>query len=151
MFYCELSYNERMSDKSILLVDDEADIREVMSSALESSDIPCKVLQGGDGADALKKISVQKFDLVITDLKMPKMDGSQLIDSIQNVDKDFRPENMMVASAFSDDIPIDENIVIIKNLSRLMILLKTSRLFLNKKRNQKRRQRKRKIKLTWNF
>lgn len=90
-----------MTDKehSILIVDDEADIRQTIIDVLEMSDLPVKIFQATDGLDGLNKIEKQKFDLVIADLNMPKMSGKELIQKAKTVHKDYRPTQYLVISA----------------------------------------------------
>ena len=65
----------------ILVVDDEKEIREFLSKALTRI-AGFHVEMAEDGEDALKKIDQDKLDLILTDLKMPKMDGLKLITEI---------------------------------------------------------------------
>jgi len=65
----------------ILVVDDEKEIREFLSKALTRI-AGYHVEMAEDGEDALKKIEQDKLDLILTDLKMPKMDGLKLITEI---------------------------------------------------------------------
>jgi len=62
--------------KRILVVDDEEDIRFVLRMLLERHGFEVETAE--DGLDALEKIRSQKFDLVILDILMPKMDGFQV-------------------------------------------------------------------------
>jgi two-component system nitrogen regulation response regulator NtrX len=64
----------------ILVVDDEDSIRKTLREILEMEDY--EVLEAKDGIDALAKVKQLKFDLVISDIKMPKMDGVDLLDKI---------------------------------------------------------------------
>ncbi|HET9281395.1 MAG TPA: response regulator [Candidatus Angelobacter sp.] len=66
-----------MNQKRILLVDDEPGIRFVLSAVLEQSGYV--VDQAEDGFAALRKIQQKKPDLVITDLRMPNMNGFELL------------------------------------------------------------------------
>ena len=65
----------------ILVVDDEKEIREFLSKALTRI-AGFHVKMAEDGEEALKKIEEDKLDLILTDLKMPKMDGLKLITEI---------------------------------------------------------------------
>lgn len=65
----------------ILVVDDEKQIREFLSKALTRIS-GFHVEMAEDGEDALKKIEQDKLDLILTDLRMPKMDGLKLITEI---------------------------------------------------------------------
>jgi two-component system chemotaxis response regulator CheY len=42
-----------------------------------------EVVEAEDGKDALTKLTAQKFDLIITDLNMPNMDGFELIENVR--------------------------------------------------------------------
>lgn len=72
--------------KNILIVDDSESIREVVSFTLE--DAGHSVISAIDGEDALARLEgVDKIDLIITDLHMPKMDGIELIKEVRTDDK----------------------------------------------------------------
>lgn len=73
-------------NKTILVVDDSNSIRESVSFFLEQSGF--NTIKAVDGVDALSYISNQKFDLVLTDLHMPNMNGIELIKAIRK-DKNF--------------------------------------------------------------
>ena len=67
---------------NILLVDDERNMLEVLSDVLNAEGHP--VTAANSGPEALEKIeSDSAFDLVITDLKMPTMNGIDLLESIK--------------------------------------------------------------------
>jgi two-component system response regulator PilR (NtrC family) len=71
----------------VLIVDDEENIREVLSSYLESMNYDVVVAE--DGQDALSKYRKGEFDLIISDLLMPNIDGLELLKRIRNLDKDI--------------------------------------------------------------
>lgn len=66
-----------MSQNKILLVDDEPNIRFVLSAVLQQSGYAVEVAE--DGFAALRKIQQSVPDLVITDLRMPNMNGFELL------------------------------------------------------------------------
>lgn len=66
-----------MSQAKILVVDDDKNIRRTVSMALESSDH--FVHTAFDGKDAMVQLGNDKYDLIITDLKMPGMNGMELL------------------------------------------------------------------------
>lgn len=74
-----VSYDDRaMSGPiKILLVDDDRDLLQVLSIALDMHGY--KVVCSTDGIEATFKLSNEVFDLIITDLKMPKMDGADFV------------------------------------------------------------------------
>jgi len=61
----------------LLVVDDEKNTREGLRQALEREDRV--VLTAADGRDALDRVQERPFDVVITDLRMPRMDGMELL------------------------------------------------------------------------
>jgi DNA-binding NtrC family response regulator len=68
----------------ILIVDDEADMLLLLKRILaEESD--CQVVTETDPKKALALFSADPFDMVITDLKMPKMDGVKLLEAIKEI------------------------------------------------------------------
>ena len=72
----------------ILVVDDEKGIRKFLSIALTRIDgVSVELAESGE--EALRRIDREQFDLVLTDLKMPKMDGLQLLSEIINSKPDI--------------------------------------------------------------
>jgi two-component system chemotaxis response regulator CheY len=63
--------------RKILAVDDSTSVRQMVSFTLGKAGY--EVVEAVDGKDGLDKVSGGKFDLIITDLNMPKMDGIQMI------------------------------------------------------------------------
>jgi DNA-binding NtrC family response regulator len=68
----------------ILIVDDEKNTREGLKWSLEEDDY--QVDTAGDGLQALEKLQLQPSDLVVTDLKMPNLDGMELLRKIREED-----------------------------------------------------------------
>ena len=62
---------------TVLCVDDEPSILSALKRVLRTED--CQVLQAGSGAEALELLSQQCVDVVISDMRMPGMDGAQLL------------------------------------------------------------------------
>ncbi|MBU0477255.1 sigma-54 dependent transcriptional regulator [bacterium] len=70
-----------MNKASVLIVDDELKIRRILQIMLENENY--KTEQAKDGVEALKKMETVDFDLIITDMKMPNMNGIELLEQIQ--------------------------------------------------------------------
>lgn len=68
---------------SILTVDDSASIRVAIKIALTSAGYT--VSEASDGADGIRKANAGKFDLIITDLNMPVMDGLTMIEELRKI------------------------------------------------------------------
>ena len=68
----------------VLIVDDSAAIRKILQRMLGQSGFALgKVLEAGDGLEALEKIKAQPVDLVLSDINMPNMDGIQLLHELK--------------------------------------------------------------------
>ena len=72
-----------MGQLSILVVDDEPDLRSTLSHALNRSGY--SVVGAANGVDALEKFKSANFNLVISDVKMPEMSGMELLSSIKKM------------------------------------------------------------------
>ena len=68
--------------KTILIVDDSASMRQLVTFALK--DVGFEVVAAVDGKDALGKLNSAKVDMVVTDLNMPNMDGIELIKQLRS-------------------------------------------------------------------
>ena len=72
----------------ILVIDDEENVLLVLHDALVKLGEQYEVVTAQEGREALKKVRAQPFDLVITDLKMPGMDGVELTEAIKALHPD---------------------------------------------------------------
>ena len=86
--------------KRILIVDDEQSMRDTLQIMLEKEGFTAEL--AGDGAEALKVCISEEFDLIITDLKMPNIDGIELIETLNS--RDFNiPVIVMTAHATKEE------------------------------------------------
>jgi two-component system, NtrC family, response regulator PilR len=82
--------------EKILVVDDEQSLREVLSIMLKRAGYA--VTCAADGEEAVEQLSKEIFDLVITDLRMPKVDGMEVLKAV----KSASPETVvLVITAFA--------------------------------------------------
>lgn len=84
--------------KYVLLIDDEKEIRDLLKDFISINYPLVKIIEAIDGLEALRKIANQKFSLIICDLKMPKADGMEIIQSLSKKYKDNKPDYIMVLS-----------------------------------------------------
>ncbi len=75
-----------MENIKALLVDDEEDLISTMAERLEYRDVDAEV--AFTGAEALEKVEKNKYDVLVIDLKMPGLSGSDLIRTIQKTHPD---------------------------------------------------------------
>ena len=64
--------------RRVLVVDDDARVRFVLRGALQGLGDGYEILAAGDSQEALAQVKAQPIDLLITDLRLPRMDGMQL-------------------------------------------------------------------------
>ena len=74
-----------MSERLCLVVEDSPMMRQLLVFALARIKA-LKVVEADDGVDALRKLTTAKFDLVITDINMPVLDGLKLVKRIRSDD-----------------------------------------------------------------
>lgn len=84
--------------KTILLVDDDTLVRKGLAAGLSASDY--KVVEAGDGKEGLKLALEQEPNIVVTDVRMPGMDGLEMIDELR---KDKWGKSVPVIIMSNDD------------------------------------------------
>lgn len=89
---------------SILIVDDERAIRNTLKDVLEVENY--KVETAEDGKQALEKVQNNQYDLVFTDIKMPNMDGTELLEAIVNERGSTLPV-ILISGHATIDIAVD--------------------------------------------
>ena len=90
---------------SIVLVDDESSIRASVSLALEAEGFKVDVFQNGQ--EALQALQIKQYDLGLFDIKMPKMDGNELLSKVRD-SKIETLRNMPIIFLTSKDQEQDE-------------------------------------------
>jgi len=75
-----------MANISFLVVEDSPTMRQLITFALKRVH-GSKIVEASDGIDALKKLSAEQFDLILTDINMPIMDGLKLVSLVRGDEK----------------------------------------------------------------
>jgi len=73
--------------QKILIVEDSATMRSLLASSLEDLQIPVKIVEAESGFEALRFLPRDEFDLVVTDINMPDINGLELVSFIRNNEK----------------------------------------------------------------
>ena len=95
---------DSLSGLRVLVVDDELDTRELVTAVLTTCG--AEVVSVGSATEALDQMEVQRFDLLISDIGMPKMNGYDLIRKIRQLGEDHggrTPAMALTAYAGIDD------------------------------------------------
>ena len=83
----KIEVDNRKKEYSVLIVDDSHTTRQIERMILETEGYA--VCEASDGIEALEKLKSGSFDIVITDIKMPRMDGYILIENMRRLDVFF--------------------------------------------------------------
>ena len=65
--------------KRILIVEDSPTMRALLNSALEDLEVPVKITEASSGFEALRCLPREPFDLIVTDINMPDINGLELV------------------------------------------------------------------------
>lgn len=93
--YLSSSTLDSPSEVSVLVVEDNDNVRSSMSDILRS--VGYTVVEAADGEDALSLLTTKRFDAMVLDLKMPRRDGASLLSALSD------PPTVVVVSAFELD------------------------------------------------
>jgi two-component system chemotaxis response regulator CheY len=87
---------------SILVVDDSASIRQAVATCLRTAGY--RVVEAGDGREALERAATECFELVVTDLNMPRLDGLGLVAGLRALPAYRAVPMLMLTTESSDDM-----------------------------------------------
>ncbi len=118
----------------ILLVDDNANGLSARRSVLE--ELGHRVATASSAAEALEQFASHKFDLIVTDYKMPRMDGIELIARVRKQSPEIP---VILLSGFADALGLSEantgaDVVIQKSANEISHLLRSVGRLLRKKK-----------------
>lgn len=88
---------------SILIVDDEAIIRDFLSEVLEEYDLAL----ASDGDEAIALLGDRHFDLIITDLRMPRVAGEEVVRAAREKDPQ---QKVIVISGYSSLYTVSQSV-----------------------------------------
>jgi len=84
----------------ILIIEDEAAIRRVLTKILSEENDSYKVEEAEDGLQGIEKVKNEEYDLILCDIKMPKMDGVEVLEAVKKI----KPEIPMVMISGHGDL-----------------------------------------------
>ncbi len=90
----------------VLLIEDEASIRAVLKDILkDQKDLGLAIEEAKDGMEGLAKLEADHFDLVLCDIKMPKMDGMEVLQKAK--EKGITSTFVMISAHGSTELAVD--------------------------------------------
>jgi DNA-binding NtrC family response regulator len=99
--------DQMKSSVSILVVDDESMMRNLLERILSRDGY--QVLSAEDGQDALKVLEKESVDIIISDLKMPRMSGFELLKAVK---KDYPGIAMIMMTAYGDTYTVKDALLL---------------------------------------
>ena len=69
----------------ILIIEDEAAIRRVLTKILSEENDLYQVDEAEDGLQGVEKVKNEDYDLILCDIKMPKMDGVEVLEAVKKI------------------------------------------------------------------
>lgn len=106
------------SKKSILLLDDDPEVIELITDILENENY--QVISGSNGQDGLTKLQRQQFDLIITDVNMPRLNGIEFLKTLitEGLFKNYAMHIILITGG------VDANVQLLCNKLNIPILEK---------------------------
>jgi len=96
-------FYKHLTMSKILIIDDEKVIRSTLKEILEYEKY--EISEAQDGEQGLKMIQEEEFDLVLCDIKMPKMDGIEVLEYASKLEK--QPQFIMISAHGSIETAVD--------------------------------------------
>lgn len=95
------------SSITILVVDDEEMMRNLLDKILSREGYNIKTVE--DGVHALDVLKNEKIDMIISDIKMPRMNGFELL---KNVKKDYPDIGIIIMTAYGDTYTVKDALLL---------------------------------------
>jgi DNA-binding response OmpR family regulator len=117
--------DQNMGVRTILVVDDEQSIRFLYREELEEDGY--RVITAADGEEALRKVRKDKPDLITLDIRMPGMDGIEVLHRIREMDKEIPVIMSTAYGEYRNDINVwasDAYVIKTANLGELKETIK---------------------------
>jgi two-component system chemotaxis response regulator CheY len=88
--------------QSVLVVEDSATMRSLITSTLEEMDVPVKITEASSGFEALRLLPRESYDLIVTDINMPDINGLELVSFVKS-NEAYRSIPLIIISTESSD------------------------------------------------
>jgi len=99
------SSDQDISDPDVLIVDDSADIRLYLKTLL--SNISITSVEAADGAEALKVLSRRVPRVIVSDIRMPRMNGYELLHTVRRSKSDYSTTPFVLLTGLNDGELVD--------------------------------------------
>ena len=91
--------------KSLMIVDDSATMRKIIMRTVRMSGLEFdKTEEAANGREALEKLSVEPVDIILCDINMPEMSGTELVRKVRQLDSCTSTKIVMVSTESSQEL-----------------------------------------------
>ena len=91
--------------KSLMIVDDSATMRKIIMRTVRMSGLEFdRTEEAGNGVEALEKLNADTVDIMLCDINMPEMSGTELVKKVRELDSCKAMKIIMVSTESSQDI-----------------------------------------------
>ena len=91
--------------KSLMIVDDSATMRKIIMRTVRMSGLEFdRTEEAGNGVEALEKLNADTVDIILCDINMPEMSGTELVKKVRELDSCKAMKIIMVSTESSQDI-----------------------------------------------
>ncbi|MHC4423136.1 MAG: response regulator [Planctomycetota bacterium] len=91
--------------KSLMIVDDSATMRKIIIRTVGMSGLQfARTEQAGNGSEALEKLNSGPVDIMLCDINMPEMSGTELVKKVRELDSCADTKIIMVSTESSQDV-----------------------------------------------
>ena len=88
--------------QSVLVVEDSTTMRSLIASTLEEMEVPLKITEAPSGFEALRLLPRERYDLIVTDINMPDINGLELVSFVKG-NQAYRSIPLIIISTESSD------------------------------------------------
>ncbi|MFW5830511.1 MAG: response regulator [Planctomycetota bacterium] len=89
--------------KTVLVVDDSAMMRKIVTKHLRGAGFSVEIVEAADGKEGLERFQGGGIDLILSDWNMPNMDGLTMVQEIRKLDPDKKVPIVMITTEGSAD------------------------------------------------
>ena len=111
----QINHRKETHKKKFLIVEDDFITVELMRGIIEKKGF--KVDFAGDGMEGLKKIKQNEYDVIISDLRLPRMGGTELYLKVRKLNPDLAKKIIFISGIITDFIKSTGNRFLVKPVS----------------------------------
>lgn len=96
----------KKNERKVLVVDDSSTIRKIIKHSLKRTDLRFgEILEASNGREALTMVQRHSFDLILTDIDMPVMDGLELLEALAYV-RNAEDTPVVVVTKYTSEVGV---------------------------------------------